>query len=110
MPEPPNESPTADVYAADLASPNTAAPDGSICVIDILADAEPGAFARIANVLNIAHRAPHQVQLEHTDDGLLRIHIELKIGVAAAQLIQRKLQQLTDVSSVDLRVRARDEE
>jgi hypothetical protein len=87
------KSPTADVYAGDTSSLNAAdASNGSIYFFDIEADTEPGTFARIANVLNIANIAPKRVILELKEtDGSLSIHIELKVGLHTAQSIQRKL-------------------
>jgi hypothetical protein len=62
---PSDKSLHADVYAGDTASPRVVdAPGGAIHVFDIEADSEPGTFARIANVLNIANVAPNRVSLE----------------------------------------------
>jgi hypothetical protein len=97
-------SPTADVYAADLNSPNSDTTDGAIRFFYIAADAEAGTFARIANVLNIANRAPGRVTLERMmNDGTLRVYVELEgISLEVAHSIQRKLAQLTDVRRVDM--------
>jgi hypothetical protein len=97
-----DKSPSADVYAGDTASPGEPASDGAVHVFTIEADAEPGTFARIANVLNIANTAPRRVSLEHQENGAtLSIQVELAVGVGTAQSIQRKLAQLTDVIRVD---------
>jgi hypothetical protein len=96
-----DKSPTADVYAADLSSPATGdATEGAIHCFTIEADAEPGTFARIANVLNIANTAPRRVSLEPKNAGTLSICIEIRVGFSMAQSIQRKLAQLTDVLHV----------
>src|ERR1700722_18017867 len=97
-------SPTADVYAGDtsrLSSADTANP--GIHRFTIEADAEPGTFARIANVLNIANIAPNRVVLELKEDGqTLKVDIELGVASSTAQSILRKLAQLTDVTHVDM--------
>jgi|ERR1700722_91127 len=98
------DPPTADVYAGDTSSPRTAdTVNGGIRVFNIRADAEPGTFARIANVLTIANIAPKRVVLElNENDQTLSVHIELGVGLNTAQSIQRKLAQLTDVIHVDM--------
>jgi len=94
----------ADVYAGDTVSPReVGAPDGAIHVFNIEADAEPGSFARIANVLSIANVAPIRGSLEsRRNDGTLVIYIELRVCHSTAQAIQRKLTQLTEVIHVDI--------
>lgn len=94
---------TPDVYAGDMSSPSSDdTMNRGIHCFTIEADAEPGTFARIANVLNIANVAPSRVILELKEDGrTLNIHIELGVGSSTAQSIQRKLTQLTDVIHVE---------
>jgi hypothetical protein len=101
-----DKSPTADVYAGDTSSPTTADPrEGAICFFNIEADSEPGTFARVANVLNIANVAPSRVILEHKkDDETLSVYIELAVGLSTVHSIQRKLSQLTDVFHADIGV------
>lgn len=96
--------PTADVYAGDMSSPNAVDPrNRGDHVFNIEADAEPGTFARIANVLNIANVAPNRVILERNEDGrILSVYIELEAELNTAQSIQRKLSQLTDVIHVEM--------
>jgi hypothetical protein len=98
------KSPTADVYAGDTSSLDAVeASNGSIHFFEIEADSEPGTFARIANVLNIANIAPKRVMLEVKEaDGSLSIYIELRAALNVAQSIQRKLTQLTDVMQVNI--------
>jgi hypothetical protein len=100
-------SSTADVYAGDIAvHPRLdGSVEGGYC-FHIEADAEPGTFARIANMLNIANTAPDRVTLEfNRTDGTLSMDIELNVSRATAQSIQRKLTQLTDVLYADVRAR-----
>jgi len=98
------KSPTADVYAGDTSSPGateTAAVDIHFFCIE--ADAEPVAFARIANVLTIANIAPHRVTLEtNKGNATLNIYMELRVASDTARSIQRKLAQLTDVTQVSI--------
>src|ERR1700734_3813463 len=101
----PDESPAADVYAGDLQFLSPA--DGAervIHVFTIEADSEPGAFVRIANVLNIANVAPSLAIVESTKQvGILSIYIEIAAGLDTANSIRRKLLQLTEVNQVELR-------
>lgn len=98
------KSPTADVYAGDTSSPHAAdESDVGIYFFAIEADSEPGTFARIANVLNIANIAPNRVILSPKENAVsLRIYIELRVALNTARSIQRKLTQLTDVIQVDI--------
>jgi hypothetical protein len=99
-----DKSPTADVYAADTSLPTAPeASGGSIVFFKIEADAQPGTFARIANMLNIANTAPSRVILKlNENDETLSIYVEVGVGLSTAQSIQEKLVQLTDVIHVDL--------
>jgi hypothetical protein len=98
-----DHSPTADVYAGDTTSLGRAGSNGVVHVFTIEADAEPGTFARIANVLSIANRAPSRVGLELKGEGMgFTMQVELAVGAGTAQSIQRKLAQLTDVIEVEL--------
>jgi hypothetical protein len=101
------KSTTADVYAGDLGSLKIGdAPNSAIWYFSIEADAEAGTFAQIANVFNIANRAPRRVSLELRSAGILNAYIELTgIGAEVAYSIQRKLKQLTTVIHVDAGVR-----
>jgi hypothetical protein len=103
---PSEKSPAADVYAGDTASPNAVDPsERAVHIFNIEADPEPGTFARIANVLNIANVAPNRVSLElKRNDGTLSIYIELRVGLGTAQAIQRKLTQLTNVIRADMSI------
>jgi hypothetical protein len=96
-----DQPPHADVYAGDLSAPD--APDQTLRYFHITADAEPGAFARIANVLNIVNKAPSSVVLERRGEGRLSVYAEIDgIGLATADSIARKLAQLTDIVRVDM--------
>jgi hypothetical protein len=98
------KSPPPDVYAGDTSLSGAAAtPGGELHFFDIEADSEPGTFARIVNVLNIANIAPRRVMLEWKPNAeTLSVHVEIELRSSAAQSIQRKLMQLTDVVRADL--------
>lgn len=98
-----DKSPMADVYAGDTDLRNVAQANGihRFC-FTVLAESEPGTFARIVNVLNIANTAPHRVTLERGCDESLQISIETMVALSTAQSIQRKLTQLTDVMAVEM--------
>lgn len=99
-----DKSPMADVYAGDTDLRNVAQANGiHRSCFTVLAESEPGTFARIVNVLNIANTAPHRVTLERgCDERNLQISIEIMVALSTAQSIQRKLAQLTDVMAVEM--------
>jgi aspartokinase len=103
---PSEKLPGADVYAGDTSSPSVVgASDRAMHFFKIEAESEPGTFARIANVLNIANVAPNHVTLEsRRNDGTIIIYVELTVLLNTAQSIQRKLTQLTDVIHVDMSI------
>jgi hypothetical protein len=92
----------AHVYAGDVASTVTSdARDTAIYVFQIEADAEPGTFARIANVFNFANVPPNHVHLELDRSGrILIIDVEMRLAPNIADCLLRKLTQLTDVLQV----------
>jgi hypothetical protein len=96
--------PAPDVYAGDTSLAGAAKTSGGeLQFFDIEADSEPGTFARIANVLNIANIAPRRVMLEWKPNAeTLNVHVEIEVGSSAARSIQRKLMQLTDIVRADL--------
>jgi len=101
------KSATADVYAGDCGSLKIGdAPDTTIYCFRIEADAEGGTFAQIANVFNMANRAPRRVNLDQKNTEVMCLYIELTgIGLDVACSIHRKLTQLTTIIHVDMGVR-----
>src|SRR5438046_954610 len=98
-----DKSPTADVYAGDTTSLGSVeAFDSAIHFFDIEAESEPGTFARIVNIFNIANVAPCRVTLNSNGEKTFRVHIEIKVRPGTAQSIQRKLAQLTDVVNASI--------
>ena len=101
------KSATADVYAGNLGSLKIGyAPDIAIYCFRIEADAAAGTFAQIANVFNIANRAPRRVSLDQKHSEVMCVYIEMTgIGLDVACSIHRKLTQLTTIIHVDMGVR-----
>jgi hypothetical protein len=97
-------SPTADVYAGDMAAPSAAHMSAAaIHVFVIQADADPDVFARVAGIFNIANAAPNSVELSR-DFEQVRMSVAIELdGAAVPEMICRKLAQLTCVISVELR-------
>jgi glycine cleavage system regulatory protein len=100
----PNEKPVAaDVYAGDIAAltPSTRT-ESSVFLFRVAADAEADVFARVASVFNIGNIAPQQVSLRQAAAGQVHISVAIELpSTTTADLIQRKLQQLTCTLSVD---------
>ncbi len=103
----PNDSqPSADVYAGDMADPHDGALSPTqIYIFFVHADAEPDTFGRIANVFNIANAAPQCATLRRESDDQLSMTVTVAVQLAntmAADMIRRKLAQLTCVLAVEL--------
>jgi hypothetical protein len=101
----PETGPTADVYAGDMA--NADRTDGCAAaayMFAVRAEAEPSAFARVANVFNIANVAPRSAQLRRELGGDLVIAVVIDLtGDSTAEMIRRKLEQLTCVTEVTVK-------
>lgn len=100
----PNDNPAAaDVYAGDIAAVTSSTVGGSsVFLFRIAADADADVFARIASVFNIANSAPQRASLWQAASGQVHISVAIALPSAAtADLIQRKLEQLTCTLSVD---------
>jgi hypothetical protein len=77
-----------------------------VCVYTIVADTEPDVLARVANLFNLANLAPLSVNLQRKSDELVHISVEIgPIRSTSAELIRRKLTQLTCVTDVALTAR-----
>jgi hypothetical protein len=105
----PETGPTADVYAGDMADADRT--DGGAAagyVFGVRAEAEPSAFARVAGVFNIANVAPRSAQLWRELGGDLVIAVVIDLaGDSTAEMIRRKLEQLTCVTEVKVGLDAR---
>jgi hypothetical protein len=97
---------TADVYAGDITTIRSAADTRStIYCFRVKADAEPDVLARVANIFNIANAAPHQATLLRDSPDVVNVSIAIELsGAAMADMIRRKLEQLTCIISVELMV------
>jgi hypothetical protein len=74
----------------------------------VAADAEPDVLARVANVLTIANLAPRRANLEKHGNDTVSIELEVgPIGHTTADMIRRKLSQLTCVTGVKMSISTR---
>jgi hypothetical protein len=100
----PNDKPVAaDVYAGDIAAVAPLTATGStVFLFRIAADADADVFARVASVFNIGNVAPQRASLWQAAHGQVHISIAVELSSATtADLIRRKLEQLTCTLSVD---------
>jgi glycine cleavage system regulatory protein len=100
----PNDKPVAaDVYAGDIAAVTSPTAAGStVFFFEIAADAEADVFARVASVFNIGNVAPQRASLRQAAPGQVHISVAIELPSATtADLIQRKLEQLTCTLSVE---------
>ena len=100
----PEKTISADVYADDIANPNSSLDTGAtLFLFRIEADAEPDVFARVAAVFNIANIAPRRATLDRESPGTVNIRVLIELARASgADLLRRKLEQLTCTLSVEL--------
>lgn len=100
----PDHPSTADVYAGDIASLKRSTDVGATrYVFRVESDIEPDVFARVAGVFNIANCAPHRASLHRESPGTVSISVAIELsGASAADMIRRKLEQLTSTLSVDV--------
>jgi len=94
----------ADVYADDITNPNSSLDAGAALFhFRIEADAEPDVFARVAAVFNIANIAPRRASLDRESPGTVNIRVLIELArPGVAELLRRKLEQLTCTLSVEL--------
>jgi hypothetical protein len=94
----------ADVYAGDLtiADPLTA-PATKAFLFSIEAEAHPNVLARVAGIFDIANVAPRSANLRRESSERVKISIGIELANAfTADMIRRKLEQLTCTLSVEL--------
>jgi hypothetical protein len=98
--------PKADVYAGDTRAADLSTEPGlDVFLFAIEADAEADVLGRVANLINLANRVPRSVTLQR--QSLERVHILIEmeqISAGIADMIRRKLIQLTCIISVDLTI------
>jgi hypothetical protein len=93
---------TADVYADDhgaRAGARNAQPAGA-ATFEIIADADANVVLRVAAALNLLNVAPRMFHMEAQPEGTAAIRALIDCAEFQAQLIARKLQQLTSVRDV----------
>jgi glycine cleavage system regulatory protein len=100
-----DEAPVAaDVYAGDIATLelpfNTRV---TLFLFRIEADPEPDVLARVAGVFNVANIAPRRATLRRESPDMVNITVAIELaGAVTADMIRRKLEQLTCTLSVEL--------
>jgi hypothetical protein len=94
----------ADVYAGDTTPPDDwNEHEHMVFVYTIEADAEPDVLARIAGLFNLANLAPLSVNLRRKSSELVVLTVEIgPMRNALAEMIRRKVAQLTCVNEVTL--------
>jgi hypothetical protein len=94
----------ADVYAADTALSTSGRPavTGTFS-FSIEADADPDILSKVANQFNLANVAPARANFTSGAGGIALVIVEMRgITPAIADLIGRKLTQLSSVRAVDV--------
>jgi hypothetical protein len=90
---------TADVYADDDGLHELHRPRGA-ATFAIVADADANVIARVSAVLNLLNVAPRAFHMEARPEGMARIEAVVYCAELQADLVARKLQQLTSVRDV----------
>jgi len=93
---------TADVYAGDdgiREGVNNAQPAGA-ATFNIVADADANLLLRVGAALNLLNVAPRAFHMETRPEGAATVKALVECSELQAELIARKLQQLTSVRDV----------
>ena len=96
---------TADVYATDDGLSHGAGsslPAGA-ATFDIIADADADLLGRVGAVLNLFNVAPRAFHMEARREGTATVNALVECAEAQAELVGRKLMQLTSVRDVTMR-------
>jgi hypothetical protein len=95
---------TADVYAGDedLRRGKPSLPSSGIATFDIIADAHADLLLRVGVALNLLNTMPSRFELDCRADGLAHVRASIGCEENQAELIARKLRQLTAVRDVEL--------
>jgi hypothetical protein len=104
-----DSSPIADVYAGDTENRSySGGPNEMVYSYAIEADAEPDVLGRVANLFNLANIAPLSAHLNRGAREVVVISVDIgPINRTTAEMICRKLAQLTCVNNVELAEKAR---
>jgi len=94
---------TADVYAGDVAAPESPgkSPPGA-AMFSVVADADADVILRVSAALNLLNVAPRRFHMESRPEGTAAFSAWVDCAAPQAELIARKLQQLTSVREVVL--------
>ena len=93
---------TADVYAGDHDLPDaakTTRPAGA-ATFNVITDADADLVVRVSVALNLLNVAPRVFHMESQPDGVAAVSALVDCAESQAELIARKLQQLTSVRNV----------
>jgi hypothetical protein len=93
---------TADVYAGDVGVPHgvrNAQPVGA-ATFDIVADADANLIVRVGVALSLLNVAPRVFHMEARPEGTAAVRALVDCSESQAELVARKLQQLTSVRDV----------
>jgi hypothetical protein len=102
--------PPSQVYPNDQSLDDRTAATRGTFLFEIEADADPDVWVRVAQIFNVANVAPAEVTLKRSSTDRVRIVVAMQnIGAPMAELIRRKLGQLTSIRGVTLHARGADE-
>jgi len=94
---------TADVYADDFGlQDGTKIARSGAATFSLVADAHPDLVLRVGAALNLLNVAPRMFHMESQPDGVAAVSALVNCAEPQAELIARKLQQLTSVRDVVL--------
>ena len=92
---------TADVYADDFGlQDGTKIARSGAATFSLVADAHPDLVLRVGAALNLLNVAPRVFHMESQPDGVAAVSALVDCAESQAELIARKLQQLTSVRNV----------
>jgi hypothetical protein len=92
---------TADVYAGDLRLPEGARRTRGAATFDVVADAHADVLVRVVAALNLLNVAPRLFHMEsRPEEGMAAVRALVDCAEPQAELIARKLQQITSVRDV----------
>ena len=98
----------ADVYAGDVpAEGSRNSPPPGAATFDVLADAHPDLVVRVGAALNLLNTPPRVFHMELRPEGTAAVRALVDCAEFQAELIARKLRQLTSVRDVALEYAAR---
>jgi hypothetical protein len=70
---------------------------------NIFADADPDLLGRVGAVLNLFNVAPRAFRMEASQDGTANVVALVDCHASQAELVARKLQQLTSIRNVSVK-------